>query len=137
MRFPNSTIPLVLSLVLLAGCAGTPTSRMADKQAVVASWPAEITAKVKAGQVEPGFNKEQVYVALGAADRAYTRQTAEGRFDIWAYFSSSPRLSFGIGIGGGNVGGGAIVGTGGHDDEATRVVFKDGLVVSVERNVSK
>lgn len=110
---------------------------MADKPSLVASWPAELTAKVKAGQVEPGFNKEQVYVALGTADRAYSRETVDGHFDIWAYYSNKPRLSFGIGVGGGSVGGGAIVGTGGHQDEAVRVVFKDGLVVSVERSVAK
>lgn len=101
---------------------------------MASTWSPEVQQKVKDGVVEPGFTKDQVYVALGSPDRVYTRTTAEGTFEIWAYHGTKPRFSIGLGGGSGHMFGGAVVSTGGHSDETARVVLKDGVVSSVERS---
>jgi len=122
----------IACLGLLVGCSSTPSSRFSEKQALASSWPAEVQDKVRAGKVEPGFTKEQVYVALGRADRITTRQTNEGSFEVWHYVTSRPSIGIGIGGGGGSMFGGASVGTSGRSDLKCSVVFKGDLVVSVD-----
>ena len=122
----------LVAVLLVAGCASTPSDRFAESKAVAAAWPAEVQAKVQQGIVEPGFTMDQVRVALGKADRVYTRQSEQGSFEIWAYLSKAPSISLGIGGGGGNFGAGASISSRQHEDERKRVIFKDGLVVSIE-----
>lgn len=124
-----------LALLLSAGCTTSPTTRFSEKQSVASTWSPEVQDKVKAGKVEPGFSKEQVWVAMGKADRSYSRQTQEGSFEVWAYLSKSPSFSIGVGGGSGHFfGGGTVVTSGGHTDELCRIVFKDDKVISVEQS---
>lgn len=134
---PMKTAPLLLLAALvvlgLAGCAGTPSDRVAKKQALYDVWPVAVQAKVKAGQVDVGFTPDQVWVALGEPDRKYTRTTAKGTAEIWAYLDQSPSFSIGLGVGGGSFGGGvAISDRPAHDDERQRVIFENGLVSAIE-----
>ena len=52
---------------------------------VLASFPAEIQEKVRAGKVDLGFSRDMVSMALGKPQRVYTRRTATGQIEVWAY----------------------------------------------------
>ena len=77
----------VLSLLAAAGCA-TPESRIKERQDAYNNFPPEIQSKVRTGQVNIGYTKDMVYIALGKPDRTYTRTTAAGTLEVWAYTDS-------------------------------------------------
>lgn len=74
----------VLSVLAIAGCA-TPESRIKEKPEVFNNFPPDVQSKVRTGQVDIGFSKDMVYIALGKPDREYTRTTADGTFEVWSY----------------------------------------------------
>lgn len=74
----------VLSVLAMAGCA-TPESRIREKPEVFNSFPPDVQSKVRTGQVDIGYSKDMVYIALGKPDREYTRTTAEGTVKVWSY----------------------------------------------------
>ena len=74
----------VLSVLAIAGCA-TPESRIKEKPDAFNSFPPEVQSKVRTGQVDIGYSKDMVYIALGKPDREYTRTTAEGTVEVWSY----------------------------------------------------
>jgi hypothetical protein len=123
-------------LALATGCS-TVDSRISKSSTEFQSWPADVQAKIRAGQVDVGFTPEQVEVALGEPEKKYTRKTAKGTAEVWAYTKSS---GFSLGLGVGAVGGSGGYGGGvgydttsrGGDDERVRVIFEAGLVTSVE-----
>lgn len=133
---------LSFGLVLaISGCATT-ESRISKNQAAFDSWPREVQSSIRAGKVKIGFTTEQVRVALGEPNRVYSRQSAEGESEVWAYFEPGPKFSVGVGVGSGgygsSVGGGVRYNEGtDHLDEAMRVVFTDGLVISIESRTDK
>jgi outer membrane protein assembly factor BamE (lipoprotein component of BamABCDE complex) len=73
-----------LSVIAIAGCA-TPESRIKEKPEVFNSFPPDVQSKVRTGQVDIGYTKDMVYIALGKPDREYTRTTAEGTYEVWSY----------------------------------------------------
>lgn len=100
-----------------------------------------VREKVAAGQIDLGFTREQVTVALGEPDRVTTRTNADGTSEIWSYRDRRPRVGFGVGIGfgswghrGGSVGGiGIGTSTGLRDDEKLGIAFgPDGTVAAIE-----
>lgn len=126
---------LLLLAVALAACSTT-ASRIGSQQAVFDSYPAEVQAKIRAGEVGIGFTPEQTRLALGEPSRIYERQTEKGSSEVWAYRSNAPSFSLGIGgFSGGStsVGGGVGVGTGDDREDKLRVVFEGGRVTAVER----
>jgi outer membrane protein assembly factor BamE (lipoprotein component of BamABCDE complex) len=70
--------------VLLAGCS-TPATRIRQKPELFASFPSDVQEKIKQGKVDVGFTRDMVYMALGDPDRRYSRKTAEGEVEVWAY----------------------------------------------------
>ena len=131
------TAPAALLLLALAACA-TPDSRIHDSQAAFASYPPAVQQKIRAGQADLGFTPEQARMALGEPDHKYSRTTAAGSSEVWAWRDSGPVFSFGIGgvgVGRGSaIGGGVGVATGGEDpDDKLRLVFVDGQVTSIEK----
>ena len=126
----------IIAAFVAAGCA-SPKYRIRRHQAAFDSYPPAVQKEIREGQVEVGFTPEQVEMALGRPDRRYDRKTAAAAQDVWAYGGSvSPRLGLGFGMGSGGVGGGLGVDTGVDTgfggDERVRVVFQNGVVVSVE-----
>ncbi len=122
--------------LVVSGCTTT-ESRISKNQAAFDSWSSEVQSSIRAGEVKIGFTIEQVRVALGEPNRVYARETAEGESEVWAYFDSGPKFSIGVGVGSGGYGshvGGGVGYTQRHDrpEEAMRVVFSDGVVVSIE-----
>jgi hypothetical protein len=137
MRYPAFLLVITAAL-LLAGCASTPESRIADHQAAFAQYPADVQQKIRAGQVDVGFTPEMVRLALGEPDRIISRQSAAGTSEVWSYRRHAPRVSFGLGVGGpigahsaAGVGlSGSSGGYGAHG--GTEVEFRDGRVVTIE-----
>lgn len=120
----------------LAACA-TPESRIREHQAEFDAYPRAVQAKIRAGEVEIGFTRQQAAIALGRPDRTYHRKTVTAVREVWAYGGGAARSSVSVGFGTGFMGPayGGELGLGLADDaweDRLRVVFEDGLVVSVE-----
>jgi hypothetical protein len=125
-----------LALILAAGCS-TLESRIRSQQAAFDAWPPAVQEKIRAGQIDLGFTLAMVQVALGDADRTYTRATDRGTSEVWVYFDHSPKISVGVGVGSSSgstaYGGSMVVGNEGfRDNEVLRVIFEGGKVVAVE-----
>jgi hypothetical protein len=138
-HFTAMNLRALLSLLLLAlaGCATTPAERIAKNQAAYAAWPPDVQARVKAGEVAPGFTPAQVRMALGEPDHIYSRTAANGTDEVWAYRDRKPRITIGLGVmgggGGTRVGGSTVVSSGGpYLDDVLRVVFEEGRVSAIE-----
>ena len=131
----QATTALLLALGL-AACA-TPASRISSQQSVFDSYPIEVQQKIRAGQVGIGFTPAQVRMALGEPSDTYSRQTAQGESEVWAYRDFKPGLSFGMDTfsgGSTSVGGGVGIGTGGGDaEDEMRVTFEAGRVTAIEQ----
>ena len=139
-HFTAMNLRALLSLLLLAlaGCATTPAERIAKNQAAYAAWPPDVQARVKAGEVAPGFTPAQVRMALGEPDRTFTRTTEKGTDEVWAYRDRKPRFTVGLGVmgggGGTQVSGATVMSSGGpYRDEVLRVIFEEGRVSAVEK----
>ena len=131
-----------LAAALLTACAST-DSRIHDNQAAFDGYPPPVQQQIRAGQVDIGFTPEMVRMALGEPDRRFSRSSATGDSEVWAYRDSKPMFSFGVGagsFGGGGFGGGGGVGlsTGGDQaDDKLRLVFVNGAVASIEKNLKQ
>jgi len=127
----------ILLMALALGACSTAATRISDQQSTFDAYPADVQQKIRAGQVDVGFNQDQVRMAVGEPSRRYTQQTTAGESEVWAYSKSSPTFSFGLGAGsfGSGVGGGAGIGTstGGNSDDTLRITFVAGKVTVVER----
>lgn len=77
-------------LLLAAGCATTPESRIRARPELFASFPAETQERIRAGGVAIGFTEDMVRMALGEPDQVLRRETAGGTATIWSYTDSRP-----------------------------------------------
>jgi hypothetical protein len=119
----------------LGGCASGPESRIKKEQAAYEAMPADVQAKIKAGEVAVGFTPLQVTLARGKPDRVGKRTSATGQDEVWTYERRASGLGVGLGIGGGSggLGGGVGVSSGGRAPEIElRVIFTGGVVSAVE-----
>lgn len=122
---------------ILTACAThSPESRIAQNQELFESYPESEQLAIREGRVEPGFDADQVRLALGDPARVETRRTEEGEQTVYVYTRSSPGISFGVGgsRGGGSssIGTGVGISTGGRTQDVLRIVFEDGKVKAVE-----
>ncbi|MBC7368887.1 MAG: hypothetical protein H7343_19095 [Undibacterium sp.] len=129
---------LVVAALGVTSCASTPETRLDKNAALVASWPGDVRAQVRAGKVAVGFTAEQVRVAMGEPDQTLTRTEAQVSREVWVYLDHGPKFSFGLGVGSGGGGSstsGAVgVSTGGRGlRELMRVIFEGGLVSAIEQ----
>lgn len=139
MKTPRiaSALLLLAGLLLAAGCS-SPDSRIKSNQGAFDSWPSDVQAKVKTGQVAVGFNTDMVLMALGEPAGKSLRTTSAGTAEVWTYTESKPHVSIGVGVGsygggGTSYSGGAVVGNDGfRNDEKMRVIFDGGRVVAIE-----
>ncbi|MCC5833544.1 MAG: hypothetical protein JJU20_02315 [Opitutales bacterium] len=123
--------------VFLFGCATqSPQARISKNQDLFDSYPAEVQTAIEEGRVEPGFDADQVRMAIGDPSRVETRRTEDSEQTVYVYTRSSPGLSFGVGgsRGGGSssIGTGVGISTGGRSQDVLRVVFEGGKVKAVE-----
>ncbi len=82
-RYVGLAVCLIFGL-LFAGCA-TPAYRISKNQELFDSFSSEVQARVREGKVDIGYTRDMVLLALGRADREYTRRTQSGITDIWSY----------------------------------------------------
>ena len=75
----------IVGAVFLTACASTPQTRIAASPALFATFPENVQANVRSGRIEVGYTKEMVRMALGNPNHVYTRQTAAGASEVWAY----------------------------------------------------
>jgi outer membrane protein assembly factor BamE (lipoprotein component of BamABCDE complex) len=73
-------IALPFALVALVACGG-PKARIKDNQSVYDTYPPEVQAMIKSGQITQGFDQTQVYMALGKPEK---KEMREGQ-DTWLY----------------------------------------------------
>lgn len=74
-----------LALILGAGCATTPESRIRENPALYAQLPFEQQELIRRGQVAVGFSAEMVRLALGEPDTFSIRTDTDGSSEIWSY----------------------------------------------------
>jgi hypothetical protein len=125
---------LMMGLIALA-CASTPTSRIEDEQTLFDTYPTDVQEKIRAGQVDLGFDPQMVRMAMGDPDETSTETTEDGETLMWGYTRSRPGVSVGIGGGsfggGGGLGGGVGMGSGSSRDYVAIIEFRDGRVTKV------
>lgn len=71
---------LSLLLLGLVACGG-PKARIKDNQGLYDTYPPEVQAMIKSGQIANGFDRNQVYMALGKPERKESR----GAQEVWLY----------------------------------------------------
>lgn len=136
MRF-QTPCGFALAALLLAGCATTPQSRIERDPASFSALTPEQQQKVRDGNVGVGFDEAAVRLALGPPDRVIERESADGNTQTWVYYAIVPN-AYGPGY---CAPGFPYYGpayycqapVASQYEERTRVLFKDGKVVSVER----
>ncbi len=129
------SVVVAAGLLVTTGCQSTPGKRIAKNEPAFVAMPADVQAKIRAGDVAVGFTPEQVELAKGKPDRVGRRTTAKGEEQSWIYEKRAAGLGFGIGVGGGSggMGGGVGLSTGGRGPDVAYVVnFSGGVVSSVE-----
>jgi len=139
MNFSRSIgkkLPLALMAALLAACATTPKSRIERDPASFAALTPEQQQQVQKGDVGIGFDEAAVRLAIGEPDRIVERESSEGRTQVWVYYAilpgfSSPYCGAAFPYYGYSYYCRPVTTT--QYEERTRLSFKDGKVVSVER----
>lgn len=76
---------VMAGLCVVSGCVSTPAKRIQAEPETFARFPTEIQAKVQKGEVDVGFTRDMVRLALGRPQRVYTRTTEAGQVEIWLY----------------------------------------------------
>lgn len=89
-RFAAGMAGWLAGLLLTAGCATTPASRIRAQPELFASFPAETQEQIRAGRVAIGYTEDMVRMALGAPDRVFRREAASGATIVWSYSDSLP-----------------------------------------------
>ncbi|HEY8240725.1 MAG TPA: hypothetical protein VIH35_04720 [Kiritimatiellia bacterium] len=75
----------VTALVVLAAGCNTPKSRIQKNPDLFASFPPEVQANIEQGKIDIGYTHDMVDMALGEANRKYTRKSATGSAEVWSY----------------------------------------------------
>jgi hypothetical protein len=134
-------LTLAGALLVLAGCASSPVSRIDANRAVYESWPVEMQEAVLNQRAIPGMTPPMVEMALGKPTEIQSRTGKDGLDEVWIYRKSSARLpsilenanvSVGTNVGGVGVGTNAPLGRRSASrpgDEDQEVVFRRGTVL--------
>lgn len=129
------------ALLLLAGCASSPVSRIDANRAVYESWPVDVQEAVLNQRAIPGMTPPMVEMALGKPTEIQSRSGKDSFDDVWIYRKSSARLpsilenanvSVGTNVGGVGVGTSSPIGRRNSTrpgDEGQEVVFRNGTVL--------
>ena len=74
------TSALLTAILVLAACGG-PKARIKDNQNLFDTYPPEVQAMIKSGQIGQGFDQTQVYMALGTPEKKQLQDDTE----VWLY----------------------------------------------------
>jgi hypothetical protein len=85
-RFPVSLGASLALALLVPGCETKNLSaRIQEKSAVYASLTPEQRKNVESGTIEVGYTSDMVYLALGSPHQVQTKDTPEGKAEMWSY----------------------------------------------------
>ena|SRR5688572_22695428 len=130
-------LALLCSVIVLGAC-GARERRIRKNQGLFSTYPPATQQAIRRGDVEVGFTKEMVLMALGKPDRVYSRSTEGSTQEIWGYGAVDgvvPGVGVAVGAGTGVLSGGyggVSVGGISRTEERTRVVFEGDRVVETE-----
>jgi hypothetical protein len=99
-KLPGSLGATLVLALLVAGCeTNVRSARIQEKSAVYAALTPEQRKNVESGTIEVGYTSDMVYIALGAPKHVETKDTPEGKAEMWTYlnfYSTGPAstLSF-------------------------------------------
>jgi len=80
---------LALALALAGGATGcaSPSYRIGKHPEYFNTLAPDKQARLRAGELDLGYTKQDVYLAVGWPDAKYTRRTAAGESEVWAYWA--------------------------------------------------
>jgi len=84
----HATLLMVAIAAAFAGCASTPSERIAANPQLFASIPPANQQLIKQGQIAIGFTPNMVRLALGEPDAVTQHIDATGTTETWRYQSS-------------------------------------------------
>ena len=129
------------------GCAtgNTVEGRIERNRGFFDSLPVATQARIRGGQTELGFTREETLLALGEPARKVQRRDAGGLTEVWVYTATESRFERGhvdfVGVpdgrGGRFTGGGNVTVLMDHETETGRVEFRGGVVTAIERTVGE
>lgn len=138
---------LVAAVLVLGGCS-TIDNRIQEKAAVFGSFDAETQARLKRGAIRVGDTFDMVYIAVGHPDRVREKTTSNSTEVTWAYtaqyeeyegrrFVGYERRAYvdrrdGVIRSAYRPVAADVYST--YTDEYLRIVFRDGKVISIERD---
>ena len=79
-------------LLLLAGCATTPASRIQQNQELFDSLPVADQARIRGGKIDLGYTPDMVRIAFGEPQRRLVRRSSLGDAEIWLYLGVDRRF---------------------------------------------
>jgi len=71
--------------VMMSGCVSTPARRIQQEPGMFAGFSAPVQEKVRRGEIDIGFSRDMVRLALGLPRRNQSRITEAGVTEIWIY----------------------------------------------------
>ncbi|MBV5332683.1 hypothetical protein JZU54_03780 [bacterium] len=85
---------LVLA-VLISGCDASSgkTARIQEKSAVFAQLTPEQKKSIESGSIEVGYTADMVYMALGKPSKVKSKESPEGKTEMWTYNNFAPAAS--------------------------------------------
>ncbi len=84
MKTPSLRFLAIPILALLTGCA-SPEARIKKNPELFNSFPPDVQERVRKGDIDIGYTKDMVTIALGEPNRVYSRQTESGLVEVWSY----------------------------------------------------
>jgi hypothetical protein len=87
MKLMKPVFLLVLSVLMMAGCATTSTiqSREKERAAAYAEFSPQTKALVNEGRITAGMTSDAVYIAWGQPDEVLQSGNQKGEFTTWIY----------------------------------------------------
>lgn len=137
---PTRILAAFLALFLFSSCASSPQARIDKNRPAFDAFPTDVQEKIRAGRVDLGFTPPMVRLALGDPDRELRRASDAGEEEVWVYRRTASGFGFGLGLGGGgghtSYGAGISLSTApNYNEDAMRVVFREGRVSAIETRV--
>ena len=84
MKLTLKIVFLSAMMAMLSACS-TPESRINQNPTLFATFPPDAQAKIRKGQIDIGYTRDMVQMALDKPSRTYTRLTDSGMTEVWAY----------------------------------------------------
>lgn len=133
-------LAVLCAATLVAGCADSIATRIAERREVYDAYPEEVRTRIARGQIRLGDDRDAVWMVYGTPSERVSRTDANGISEIWIYkiLGYSDRLYPAVRPVYRDVGG-HLRGSYYIDDapeyewkEALRVEFKQGRVSSIQ-----